>query len=677
MTSPGRLNAKAAEHLFGKAVALHRGGSHAEAEKRLNRLRAAFPDHPDVCHLLGVVRLALNRPKDALAPLQAARTLAERDRPDILPAVLAALGSALRRAGRLDEAVAELLSAVSLSPENADVRFNLGNALAGTRRLPEAIAAFTAARRLAPNDADIAFALGETLAQGDDTDGAWAAYQAALALDPDHAPALATLGGLCLARQDFSAARTALDRSIALDPGLAVAHVNRGLLFVLLGDADRAILATSRALDLKPALPIGQSNLIYQMHNSARRSAAEILAQARNWNAVHAAPLAARVEPHVNSRDPDKPLKVGYVGGDFRSHPVGWFTLALFAHHDPARVEPFVYMTTSRIDGLSDKLRAAIRHWRNAAGMDDAALARAIRADGIDILVDVAGHTAENRLLAFAEKPAPVQAVGVGLVGTTGMEAIDYVIADRFEIPPGFERFYSEAVVRLPGDYICYAPPDAPGVTPPPARAQGHATFGCFNNLSKATPEAVALWSRVLKAVPDSRMFLKTFAFADAPTRARYLGLFAEQGIGAERLILEGPSPHAELLAAYGRVDVTLDPLPYTGGLTTLESLWMGVPVVTLPGETFAARHSTSHLYNAGLPELVARDADEYVAIAARLAGDPGALAALRAGLRGRLAASPICDGAAYARGLEAAYRTMWRRWVAGEKPGHFDVPAA
>ncbi|MSO85889.1 MAG: hypothetical protein EXR04_08110 [Rhodospirillales bacterium] len=373
--------------------------------------------------------------------------------------------------------------------------------------------------------------------------------------------------------------------------------------------------------------------------------------------------------------DPERRLKVGYVGGDFRAHPVAYFCLALFPAHDPNEIETFVYMTSPKTDAVSEKIRAHVRHWRDVSGVDDPGLAEIVRADGIDILVDMAGHTGKNRLMVFAGRAAPVQATGFGVTGTTGVAAMDYFLGDRYDIPPGYERFYSEAVVRLPDDSICYSPPDsAPAVAPLPAKGLGFVTFGSFNTSSKVTPESVALWARVLKAVPGSRFFMKSFGLGNPEIRARFVRLFAEQGIGADRLILEGPSPHAELLAAYGRVDIALDPIPYSGGLTTLESLWMGVPVVTLPGDTFAAR-SRSHLANAGLPELVAKDADDYVAIAVRLASDLAGLEKLRRELRPKMAASPVCDGKLYARGLEAAYRAMWRRWCRGEKPRAINVP--
>jgi predicted O-linked N-acetylglucosamine transferase (SPINDLY family) len=679
------LDAAAAARAFAEAEAAYRKGNLALAERRLAKLERAFPDHAGVLHLLGIVVLAAGRPRDAIEPLRrAARAAEAAGRNDMLAPVLNALGSAERRSGEPANAAQTLERAVRLAPGDADALFNLGNALWDLNRFADAARHYRQAAELAPDDARVRYALGEALARAGDGEAALAAYEAAVRLDPGHAKAHAAMGAFLLDRNDFARARAALARALELDPDLAETHANLGVLRVAGGDAEGAIAASARAHRLKPGLASAHSNLVQQMSYSARHSAAEILAEARRWNDVHTRPLAAEARPFANSRDPERRLKIGYVGGDFRAHPVGYFSLALFAHHDARAFETFIYMTSPRADAFSDRIRASVAQWRDVWHLGDADLAAMARADGIDILVDMAGHTAMNRLLALAARAAPVQAVGGGLMGTTGVDAVDYILADRFEIPPGFEKFYSEAVVRLPHDYICYAPPglsmsgapsrDAPPVADLPASTGGYATFGCFNAAAKVTPEAVALWARVLAAVPGARLLLKGFAYADAEARARFLRLFAEAGVGESRLTLEGPSPHAELLAAYGRVDIALDPIPYSGGLTTLESLWMGVPVVTLPGETFASRHSASHLSNVGLPELIARDADDYVAIASRLASDRDRLAALRAALRARLAASPVCDGARYARGLEAAFREMWRRRCAGEKPSPFDI---
>jgi predicted O-linked N-acetylglucosamine transferase (SPINDLY family) len=688
------MDAKAAERAFAEAEAAFRKGDFALAERRLNALLGGLPSHPDVLLLLGHVRLAAGRPGDAVLPLRRALAAAEAAGEAALAPVLGALGSAERGAGDAARAAEILERAARLAPGDADLRFNLGNAYWDLGRYADAAAQYRRASELSPRDAAIRFALGEALARLGDGEAALAAYADVLAIDPGHARAHALRGALFLEANDIAAARAALDAALDLDPGLAEAHVNLGLLRVQEGDAEEAIAATRRAIDLKPALARARSNLIQQMSYSARHTAGDILAEACRWNDAHAqfppppsrrqARIGATREragvggDHPNVRDPARRLKVGYVGGDFRAHPVGWFTLSLFAHHDPARVETFVYMTHPKADFLTDKIRARVRHWHDAAGLDDVALVEAVRRDGIDILVDMAGHTAMNRLPAFARRAAPIQATGGGLGGTTGLAAIDYILADRFEIPPGYEKFYSEAVVRLPAGYVCFAPPDhAPEVAALPARAKNSVTFGCFNAAAKITPESARLWARVLAAAPGARMLVKNFGLGDPLCRARFARLFAEAGITEDRLILEGPAPHAELLAAYGRVDIALDPIPYSGGLTTLEALWMGAPTVALPGESFAARHSASHLSNAGLSEWIAKDADDYVAIAAGRAEDLDALEGLRASLRAKVSASPVCDGRAYARGLEAAFREMWRRYCAGEKPSALDLAPA
>jgi predicted O-linked N-acetylglucosamine transferase (SPINDLY family) len=407
------------------------------------------------------------------------------------------------------------------------------------------------------------------------------------------------------------------------------------------------------------------SNLIFHCHYSPTYGPLVLLRLARQWNDRHARSLAARRKPHRNDRNPDRRLRVGYVSGDFRVHPVGWFMTPVFAAHDRSAVEIFAYSASAYADDLTCRLRTSAGHWREVAGLSDSDLSAQVRDDRIDILVDLSGHTARHRLLALAEKPAPVQVTAV-VPGTSGVEAIDYFLSDRFETPPGSEAHFSEAVIRLPDGFHCYGPPDyAPDVAPLPAGANDAVTFGCFNNLAKVTASVVALWAKVLAAVPGSQLLLKTKALDDPDAQAWYRELAAAAGIALDRLMLAGGSPHAELLAAYGTIDITLDPFPYSGGLTTLESLWMGVPVVTLSGETFAGRHSTSHLGNIGLPELISATPEEYVAIAAGLADDRDRLVDLRATLRARLAASPICDAKRYTRNLEAAYRQMWHAWCA------------
>ncbi len=301
--------------------------------------------------------------------------------------------------------------------------------------------------------------------------------------------------------------------------------------------------------------------------------------------------------------------------------------------------------------------------------MSDQRLAEQIRADRIDILFDLAGHTAHNRLLVFARKPAPIQVTWAGYVGTTGLATMDYLLADRYEVPPGAERHYQERVLRMPDGYVCYDPPAyAPAVTPLPALDHGQATFACFNNPAKVTPQVVRVWATILRRLPGARLVLKFKGWNDRCVVRRFAELFAAQGIDSGRLEFLGPSPHIELLAEYGRIDLVLDPFPYSGGLTTCEALWMGVPVITWPGETIAGRHSLSHLSSVGLTETIARDVDEYVEVAVALAGDLPRLAMLRTGLRQRMAASPLCDGNRFAMNLMSLLHDVWQRRAAVEK---------
>jgi predicted O-linked N-acetylglucosamine transferase (SPINDLY family) len=308
-------------------------------------------------------------------------------------------------------------------------------------------------------------------------------------------------------------------------------------------------------------------------------------------------------------------------------------------------------------------------------GWSDDRLARQIRSDRIDILFDLAGHSAGNRLLVFARKPAPIEVTWAGYVGTTGLVAMDYILADRYEIPPQSEMYYRERVLRMPDGYMCYDPPGyAPPVSPLPALEKGYVTFAGFHNPAKITPQVVEVWARILRRLPQARLVLKYRCLDDAATAGRLADLFAGRGIDKDRLEFLGYSAHNETLDQYQRVDVALDTFPYNGGLTTCEALWMGVPVVTCPGETFASRHSLSHLSNVGPTETIAADLDEYVELAVTLAGDLPRLAALRAGLRARMASSPLCDGKRFAENFAEVLRGAWRHWCEkGDRGGAED----
>ncbi|HEX4095113.1 MAG TPA: hypothetical protein VHX64_00220, partial [Caulobacteraceae bacterium] len=400
-------------------------------------------------------------------------------------------------------------------------------------------------------------------------------------------------------------------------------------------------------------------------------TAAAITDAHRQWGLRQEARAGVR-QPHANRADPDRPLRIGYVSGDFCVHPVGYFLAQVLEAHDRSTVQAICYANGTRIDDMTRRLQAAASGWREIAGLDDAQAEALIRADGIDILVDLSGHTARNRLALAGRRPAPVQASWLGYVASTGLPAIDYLITDLDTVPMGSEALFTETLVRLPHGRFCYAPPAAPT---PTASAARPITFGSFNDLLKINDQVISTWAKVLQAAPGSQLRLKWSALDDAGVRERVLRAFAGHGIEAERIELSGHSPHAAMLAEYGEIDVALDPFPFCGGLTTCEAMWMGVPVVTWPGDRPASRQSLAMLKVLGLSELAASSEDDYVSIAAGLARDPARLQALKGGLRERMSASPLCRGELFTPTLEAAFRGMWRRWCAGEPPAAFDVP--
>ncbi len=546
------------------------------------------------------------------------------------------LGYCLNRQGMLDEAIVAYQNALRLNPNYAEAYNNLGISLAGKGRLAEAVAAYRAALRLRPADIEAHSNLGNALNAQGLLDEAIAEYRVALRLNPAHVRALNNLGN-------------------ALKDGGAV---------------DEAVAAFRAALVIDPEMIDAHSNLVNTMQFQAGCSAEDLREELAHWNKRFAAPLKRFIRPHENGRDPGRRLRIGYVSPDFRDHVVGRNMVPLFANRDRANFGVFCYANVIRPDALTAQFQGWTDGWRTIVGVSDAGVAEMVRTDGIDILVDLALHMAGNRLLVFAHKPAPIQATFAGYPGSTGLEAIDYRLTDLYldpEDPAGSSnKAYMEESIRLPHSFWCYDPTtDEPGVNPLPLLVRGAVTFGCLNNFCKVNAEMVALWARVLQGVLGSRLMLLA---AEGSHRQQTIELFDQQGIAAERVVFADVRPRAEYLRLYHEIDIGLDTFPYNGHTTSLDSLWMGVPVVTLVGERVAGRAGFSQLMNLGLPELIARSGDEFVRTAAELAGDVPRLAALRAGLRKRMRASPLMDAKGFARGIEAAYREMWQKWCAAER---------
>jgi protein O-GlcNAc transferase len=493
-----------------------------------------------------------------------------------------------------------------------------------------------------------------------------AIYQQILAADANQPDALHMLGVVAHQRGNHELAIDYIQAALQRRASDGVFYNNLGEAFRALRMLPEAIACYQRAVQLKPAAAEPHSNLVYTLHFSPECDARQIFQAARRWNQQHAEPLARSIAPHANDRTPDRRLRVGYVSPDFHMHPVGRFLLPLLEWHDRAKFEIFCYSSVRAPDMFTDCCRARADVWRDVTAASDEKLAEQVRQDRIDILVDLTMHMADNRLLLFARKPAPVQVTYLAYCGTTGLSTIDYRLTDPYLDPFGQnDESYSEQSLRLPETYWCYRPPaDAPPVNALPAVREGYVTFGCLNSFSKVSDAALAAWARLLQTTPSSRLLLHAHAGSN---RDRVQDFFRRHGIAADRLSFVGRVPWEDYFWQYGQIDIALDPFPYCGGTTTCDALWMGVPVVSLAGQTAVGRAGLSILSNAGMATLVAHDVEQYVQIATALAADRKNLAALRATLRERLRRSPLMDARRFARNVEAVYSSIWRRWCVGD----------
>ncbi len=647
---------KAPFHLnLGHALAaLRRHDASIDAYQNAIRLRADYL----AAHLgLGNALQEAGRPALAVAAFEAAL----RIEPGFVDAH-ANLGVALKQLGRFDEALAALGAAIRLRPEAVGAHFNLANALAASGRFDEAVAAYDAVLRLRPDFAEARCNLGNALAGAGRAEDAVVAYRAAIASRPDYADAHANLGNALGTTGRLGEAIAAQEAAIRLGPGTARAHSNLGNLLKDAGRFEAALRAYDTAIRLDPGFADARSNLLMTLHYRPEPAPGTLRAAARCFAAAVERPGPRPV--FGNDPDPDRRLRIGYVSGDLGPHPVGHLLRPVLRQHDRSAVEITCYDTHPHRGPVADALRQSSDRWRSLAGLPDEAAAALVAADGIDILVDLSGHTAGNRLPLFARRAAPVQAAWLGYWGTTGLSGMDAILSDADTIPFGHEGDYDERVVRLPGSRFCFAPIDhAPLPVDPPCILGHPPTFGSFNNLAKVGPEVVQLWARLLHAAPGSRLLLKWKTLRDEDMRRHLVTQFAGLGIAAERLELRGESSHRATLAQYGDIDVALDPFPFSGGLTSCDALWMGVPVVTLPGDAPQSRQTAGLLGAIGIAGWAARSPDEYVSIALRLLSDPERLRRIRHTLRDRMAASPLCDAGSFTHGLEEAFRTMWRGW--------------
>jgi len=609
-----------------RALAHQRGGRAKEAESLFRKVISRSPQHHQALFSLSVLYLEAGRFAEASRYLERLVAMFPTE-----PVYLTNLGEAYRRQGELERAAASFERILADDPDFPEARQNLGITLMDAGQSAEALPHLERAVALRPDNPRFRVSLAWVLLRLHRVEESIAHAQRAVELAPNHAPG----------------------------------HHHLANALVENGDRSGAIASYRRAVELDPSDYHAHSNLILVALTDPSYDAAALFAEARGWAKLHAEPHREHIRPHPNDRDPERKLRVGYVSPDFRKHPILQFMKPLFEHHDPAAFEIYLYSSVDQPDFATEQYRAfAGERFRDIRRTDDVSAAELVRRDRIDVLVDLAVHGAGHRLLLFACKPAPVQVTWVGYAGTTGLDTVDYRITDPYFDPPGTDLgVYSEAPLYLPESYWCYDALEADlPVGPLPALSAGFVTFGCLNSFRKVHAGVLALWARVLREVPGSRLFL----MVEEHARKALLDTLAAAGVEAERVILGGRVSRREYLERHLRIDIALDTFPFAGGTTSLDAVWMGVPVVTLRGGTALHRAGVSIATNLGLPELVANSEDDFVVKAVELARDLERLGRLRAELRGRLERSPFGDVPRFARHLEGAYRTAWRKWCAG-----------
>jgi protein O-GlcNAc transferase len=507
--------------------------------------------------------------------------------------------------------------------------------------------------------------LGVSLSLMERKADAFIPLQKAVTLLPDNAWAHYNLGVLLKETQRLSEAEVACRRAIELKPDFAEAYSNLGSVFFEMGQLDEAKACHRRALQIKPDFVDAHTNLIFALDLSTSEDVASLQAERKTWGERHASPLFQQ-RTFSNTLDPERRLRIGYVSADFRHHAASRVFEGMLFYFDRQQYDIFAYSNYSREDALTQRFKQSVTGWRNIVGLSDDAATELIRQDQIDILVDLSGHTAGNRLLVFARKPAPIQITAWGHATGTGMKAIDVFFTDAVMVPPAEQSLYAESVRYLPCT-LCYSSDVTlalPSVNTLPALKQPTITFGSFNRLCKITDATITLWSRVLQAVPDSRLILKTTELDDAVIRTRLTERLLRAGIDAQRIALQGRTNWEMYMATYNEIDIALDCFPQSGGITTLDGLLMGIPVVTLRWHNYVGRFSTSIMSTLGLTDWIAESEDAYVALAVSKARDREALAALRSTLRERFKSSVLGDARAYVRIVEGEYRELWRTWV-------------
>ncbi|MFA7242840.1 MAG: tetratricopeptide repeat protein [Sulfuricellaceae bacterium] len=577
------------------------------------------------------------------------------------------LGNALKELGQLDAAAASYAKALEIKPDYAAAHGNLGLVLRGLGQIDKAVASYRRALAIQPDLAEAHSNLGLALKDLGQLDDAATSCRRALALQPDIAEAHSNLGSILLDLGQCTDAVASYRRALEIKPDLAETHSNLGNALKDLGLFDDALASYRHALEIKPDFAEAHGNLLFTLNYHPDKSSEEIFAAYREYDARFGLPLREKWRPHGNDRNANRRLRVGYVSPDFRRHAVAYFAAPLLANHNKSQVEIFCYAEVKREDEYTTRFRQFADHWHDTVGLSDDDMAQTIRDHQIDILIDLAGHTAKNRLAVFARKPAPVSLSWLGFGYTTGLSAVDYLLTDAVAAPAGSEGLFAETPWRLETPGYVYRPAEGMGaVSPLPASTRGYVTFGALTRAIRINRHTIRIWSKILQQVEGARLVIDSSDFRDATMQALLAEKFAAHGIARERLEIGYHSPPWDVLRG---LDIGLDCFPHNSGTTLFETLYMGIPFVTLAGRPSVGRLGSSVLEGVGHPALIARTEDDYIKIAVALASNLPELMRLRAGLREEMATGPLMDEAGFARKVETAYREMFKKW-AGENYG-------
>ncbi|MRR34641.1 glycosyltransferase family 41 protein, partial [bacterium] len=649
-------------NLLHEALEHHRSGRLDRAGELYEEILRKNPADSGVLSMLGVLKCQQKDFINGIALMEKAVSLSPST-----ASYYCNLANALNELGRSAEALAACEKAVSLKADYAEAHFIRGICLKRLGRKQESVRSYREAIRHDPDMFRAYLNLGGLLRETGDLDGAVSCFRKALELNPAYAEAHNNLGNAYKSAGNTSLAIECFREAVRIRPDYADAYTNMAGAFKDRGDIEEAVRLDEKALELNPANSICRSNLLLTLHYTDLYGSEEVFRKHTEWFRMHAPPEPEIVRDHGNEGSPDRRLRIGYVSPDLKAHSVAFFFEPLLEAHDRDSFEVFCYSDVADPDETTSRIRAMSDVWRDTSEMEANEIAALIAGDGIDILVDLAGHTGRKQMRIFARKPAPVQVTWLGYPDTTGLATMDYRVTDAHADPPGLtEHLNVEKLFRMPGSFLCYCPPrTSPSAAQiPPVLSSGKVSFGSFNNRAKITKRVVETWAAILRAVPGSRLIIKANSLSDPESQACLLTAFRSEGVCEDRVELHGfvksVSDHFNL---YNCMDIALDTFPYNGTTTTCEALWMGVPVIALAGSSHVSRVCVSIMSNLGLQELLAGSREEYVQKAIALASDTGRLDRLRKGIRQMMERSALMDAGSFTRALEAGYREMWRTW--------------